>query len=265
MSELRHVIHQPGRELRGHVREMLWIESAATRTQILLPETGFVLAFRRSGGVTWQDRTLPLAVLSGLQPRARRMEHGSNSSLMVVRFTETGAAALLRDDAGSFYGQTLALDAVLPRQWIEDVQNALADAADASTQFRVVERHLIERMRGSREIPQPIEAAARIIRTSGGKVVIASVARHVGMSQSVLERRMNTCVGTSPKRLARLARLHNVCRLWNAGFDLTRIAQEAGYSDQPHLVHDFRLFTGLAPLEYFRSSSARNLPNFYKE
>ncbi len=45
---------------------------------------------------------------------------------------------------------------------------------------------------------------------------------------------------------------------------LTEIAFEAGYSDQPHMVHDFRLFTGMSPEEFFRGTSPRNLPTFYK-
>jgi AraC-like DNA-binding protein len=83
------------------------------------------------------------------------------------------------------------------------------------------------------------------------------------MSQSALERRFRAVVGATPKGLSRLARLQHVCRLWNAGKNLTEIAFEAGYSDQPHMVHDFRLFTGTSPEKFLRSSR-RNLPTFYK-
>jgi hypothetical protein len=30
------------------------------------------------------------------------------------------------------------------------------------------------------------------------------------------------------------------------------------------MVHDFQLFTGTSPQEFFRSTSPRNLPTFYK-
>jgi len=84
------------------------------------------------------------------------------------------------------------------------------------------------------------------------------------MSQSALERHFRAAVGTTPKTLSRLARLQHVCRLWDQGKSLTEIAFEAGYCDQPHLVRDFWLFTGSAPEEFFRTSSPRNLPTFYK-
>jgi methylphosphotriester-DNA--protein-cysteine methyltransferase len=84
------------------------------------------------------------------------------------------------------------------------------------------------------------------------------------MSQSTLERHFRAAVGATPKSLCRLARLQHVCRLWDTGKNLTEIAFEAGYSDQPHMVRDIRLFTGTAPEEFFRGGSPRNLPTFYK-
>jgi AraC-like DNA-binding protein len=43
--------------------------------------------------------------------------------------------------------------------------------------------------------------------------------------------------------------LQQICRLWDTGKSLTEIAYEAGYCDQPHMVRDFRLFTGVSPEE----------------
>jgi methylphosphotriester-DNA--protein-cysteine methyltransferase len=58
--------------------------------------------------------------------------------------------------------------------------------------------------------------------------------------------------------------VQHVCRLWDTGQTLTEIAFEVGYCDQPHMVRDFRLFTGTSPEELFRSVHPRNLPIFYK-
>jgi AraC-like DNA-binding protein len=84
------------------------------------------------------------------------------------------------------------------------------------------------------------------------------------MSQSALERHFRAAVGATPKTVSRLARLHHICRLWDAGKTLTEIAFAAGYSDQPHMVRDFRLFTGASPEAFFRQATPRNLPTFYK-
>jgi AraC-like DNA-binding protein len=264
LNDLRHFVHRPGNNLATYVREILWIRSEHPRAQILLPETTLTMVLRQSGAARLNDRDLPSAVVSGLQQRTRRVEHGTKSSVVVVRFTEVGASAMLRDRVDLLYNQTIPLDAVLPRQRIDEIQNILADGGQINQQISAMERLLANQIPSSSRVSRQVEAAAGLIRNSNGQASITAVARFVAMSQSALERQFRTTVGASPKKLSRLARLQYVCRLWDAGKSLTRIAFEAGYSDQPHLVRDFQLFTGTSPKEFFRSTSPRNLPTFYK-
>jgi methylphosphotriester-DNA--protein-cysteine methyltransferase len=109
-----------------------------------------------------------------------------------------------------------------------------------------------------------IEAAARLIRKLSGRISIDELARHLETSHSTLERRFRAEVGATPKTLSRLARFQNVCRLWDTGKSLTEIAYEAGFSDQPHLTHDFKRFTGIAPEVFLSQRVPRNLPTFYR-
>ena len=268
MSDVRHFVHQPRGFLHRYVREILWIGSVRTRTQVLLPETALTLVLRQSGSASLLGEPLPAAMISGLQPRSRTVEHAASSSLVVVRFTEIGGAAILRDRVDLLYNRTMPLDAVLPRQAIEEVQDALASTPEIRKQAVAVEQFIERLISGRRRsrldaLPQ-IEAAAQMIRAAHGRYSIATVAHHTGMSLSTLERHFRAAVGASPKHFSRLARLHYVCRLWDLGRSLTEIAFEAGYSDQPHMVRDFELFTGTSPRHFFSSASPRNLPTFYK-
>jgi AraC-like DNA-binding protein len=269
MSGVRHFVYQPGGLLRRYVREILWIRSARPRAQILLPETALTLVLRQSGSASLLNKPLPTAVISGLQLRTRMVEHAAASSIVVVRFTEIGGAAVLRDRADLLYNRTLPLEAVLPRQEIEEVQNTLAGTGEIQKQAAALEqflrRRIYNRNRTSRTdvLPQ-IEAAARMIRGAHGRHSIATIAHHTAMSLSALERQFRAIVGASPKQLSRLARLQYVCGLWDTGTSLTEIAAEAGYSDQSHMVRDFQLFTGKSPTQFFLNASPRNLPTFYK-
>jgi AraC-like DNA-binding protein len=224
---------------------------------------------RQSGSASLYNESLPNAVISGLQPRARIVEHGADSSLAIIRFTEVGASVILRDRVDQLYNRTAPLDSVLPRQEIDDLQNVLTDMRELPQRFLAVERFLTGRIGSRKEFssqavfPQ-IEAATEMIRRSEGRSSIAAIARHAAMSQSALERHFRVAVGVTPKKLSRVVRLQHVCRLWHAGKALTEIAFEAGYCDQPHMVRDFRLFTGTSPEEFFRSAPATNLPIFYK-
>jgi AraC-like DNA-binding protein len=266
MSGVRQFVYRPAGALRPYVREILWVRSVHPRPQILLPETTLTLVLRQSGRVSLHSEALPDAILSGLQQRTRVVEHSAQSSLIIVRFTEVGAPAILHDRVDLLYNRTLPLEDVLPRKQIEHIQNVLADEHSIQRQFVAVERFLSSRIRPQNEtvISSQIEAAVNLIRRSEGRASVAAIARHAAMSQSTLERHFRAAVGATPKTVSRLARLQHICRLWDTGKNLTEIAFRAGYSDQPHMVHDFRLFTGASPEAFFRQATPRNLPTFYK-
>lgn len=267
MSEMHYFVHQPGGVLRRHVREILWVHSERPRVQVLLPETTLTLVLRQSGSASMRNEALPNAIISGLQQRTRFIEHAANSTLVIVRFTEIGAPAILHDRVDLLYNRTAPLDSVLPRREIDHIQNVLTDTRELQQHFMAVERFLVSRIRTQNGIiPQgissQIEAAAQMIRNSQGRSSIAAIARHAAMSQSALERHFRVAVGVTPKKLSRLARLQHVCRLRDTGKSLTEISFEAGYCDQSHMVRDFRLFTGTSPEEFFRDAPSHNLPIF---
>ena len=264
MSDVRQFVHRPEGALHRYVREILWINSGQSRVQVLLPETTLTLVLRQAGAASLHNENLSNTIVSGLQKRTRTIEHSPGSSLIIVRFTEVGAPAILHDRVDLLYNQTVPLDDLLPRQEIDRVQNLLADTRERSQQILPMERFLSGLIRAENVISPQIEAAAQMIRNSHGRASIRAIARHAAMSQSALERHFRAAVGATPKKLSRLARLQHVCRLWDSGLPLTEIAFEAGYCDQPHMVRDFRLFTGTSPEEFFRSVKPRNLPIFYK-
>ncbi|PWT72619.1 MAG: hypothetical protein C5B46_06510 [Proteobacteria bacterium] len=261
---MRHFVQQPDGDLGRYVREILWVRSDQPRAQTLLPETSLTLVLRLSGTASLHNRALPQAVVSGLQSRSRVVEHGTNSSFVVVRFTEVGAPAILHDRADLLYGKTASLDSFVSPSDIERIRNRLAESGGIDRQIPVIEQFLSERIHPHRAISAQVEAATKMIRDSGGRLTIAAIARRAAMSQSALERQLRAAAGASPKMLSRLARLQRVCRLWDSGETLTTIALDAGYTDQPHMIRDFQLFTGMSPQQFFRANSPRNLPTFYK-
>ena len=253
---------------------MLWVQSNEPRVQTLLPETTLTLVLRRSGEASLNRELLPGAVISGLQPHARSVEHAAQSSVIIIRFTEVGAPAILHDRVDLLFAKTAPLDSFIPSKDIDRIQNLLADHPQIEQQIPLLEQFLLDRvhlsrlnsdrLRNHRGVSAQLEAAARLIRESGGTMTITAIARRVAMSQSALERQLRAAAGAAPKMLSRLARLQRVCDLWDAGKNLTTIAFEAGYTDQPHMVRDFQLFTGTSPQQFFRTRAPRNLPTFYK-
>jgi hypothetical protein len=139
VSQVRQLVYRPGGSLRRYVREILWVRSERPRTQILLPETTFTLVLRQSGLASLDNHALPNAIVSGLQQRTRRIEHSSHATLMIVRFTEVGAAAIVHDRVDLLYNRTIPLDSVLPPREIDHIQNVLADTRSIPRQFVALE------------------------------------------------------------------------------------------------------------------------------
>jgi AraC-like DNA-binding protein len=125
----------------------------------------------------------------------------------------------------------------------------LREARTWRERFTLIDRLLLDRLDGG---PQPSPEVVRVLQrlaATGGAARIGRLAREVGWSHQHLITRFNQQVGLSPKAAARLVRFDRVLRRLEQpgapGWE--RIAAEAGYADQSHLVREFRTFTGVTP------------------
>jgi AraC-like DNA-binding protein len=82
---------------------------------------------------------------------------------------------------------------------------------------------------------------------SGGRNTISGLARQVGWSHKHLITKFKQQVGVAPYTAARLLRLSTVWQHIDDDQTWARIAAESGYSDQAHLIREFRHFTGTTP------------------
>lgn len=90
------------------------------------------------------------------------------------------------------------------------------------------------------------------IRTDRTVRQVADVARANGLSVRSLQRLFAAYVGVSPKWVILRYRLHEAVERASteADVDWAGLAAELGYSDQAHLVRDFRATVGVPPTAY---------------
>lgn len=95
----------------------------------------------------------------------------------------------------------------------------------------------------------PTTAAASLLARHGGRIAITDLATRMNVSVRQLERDFLREMGITPKRFARVARFQAALDARVGGPDRSwvDIANESGYHDQMHLVHDFHAFSGLSP------------------
>lgn len=118
--------------------------------------------------------------------------------------------------------------------------------------FTLLDELLLARLDGGPRPSPEVVRAMQLLAATGGAARIGRIARAVGWSHKHLITRFTQQVGLSPKATARLVRFDRVLR----GLDRPdspgweRLAAEAGYADQSHLVREFRAFTGVTPTAY---------------
>jgi AraC-like DNA-binding protein len=112
---------------------------------------------------------------------------------------------------------------------------------------RLLDDFLLDRaIHGPQPSPEVSHAWHLLVR-SGGKCTIRGIARQVGWSHKHLITKFKQQIGVTPNIAARLMRLSTVWRHLDDEQTWSRIAAESGYADQPHLIREFRRFTGTTP------------------
>jgi AraC-like DNA-binding protein len=100
--------------------------------------------------------------------------------------------------------------------------------------------------------PRQVKLAARLLYHTRGQFRVSDLADTLNLSLRQLERQFNDVAGVSPKTLARAIRFEAVRNrlMFNPDTNLTDLAYEFSYSDQAHLINDFKAFTNKTPLQY---------------
>jgi AraC-like DNA-binding protein len=96
------------------------------------------------------------------------------------------------------------------------------------------------------------EALIQLTVLSCGRApAVSSLARSIGVSERALERRFTSQVGLAPVQYRRLARFRAALKRFSSGCNnWSDIAVATGFSDQPHLVREFRAWAGISPTEW---------------
>jgi AraC-like DNA-binding protein len=250
---MAHIFEQvPGLALRPFVKRFLVVNYPSFHRDEHLPDTCPVAAFSFEGRCRIDGAYLaPKAAFTGLRETSRRHEHSRGNRVLLATFTPVGAAAFLRPSLDEFGDTTTDLAGILAcTDELNRLNEQVAEAERHAGRVKLLEDFLLARVRAP--APDPlVSAAVTWLEQRTAETRIAELTRHIGLSQSALERRFRRVVGVSPKKFASLVRLRRAVRLRTSGADFTSVAHAAGYFDQSHFINDFRRAAGRAPSEYF--------------
>ena len=140
------------------------------------------------------------------------------------------------------------------------VEPLLYDIQTLEGRSRAAEKILLKQLNEKRQNTY-LETAVYHTLKQKGNLKTAGLADQVFISNRQLERVFREYMGISPKQFASLVRYQN---LWNElltapAFDVMEAVRRYGFSDQSHLLHEFKKYHTMRPEEarrYARSQSA---------
>jgi AraC-like DNA-binding protein len=198
----------------------------------------------------------------GPMTRAIVTREGTPSCTVGVRFRPGAALDVLDIAARELRDGSVEVAHVWGREG-RSLDARLAEARSAREAIAALETALLCRVA---RLPRPdrrIACAVALVQANGGELPIPAVATHVGLGERQLERLFLERVGYGPKAFARVVRLQRAIGAIARGSiaSWARLALSCGYSDQAHLVREFRALTGVTPLVYASSHSMSEIDN----
>lgn len=166
--------------------------------------------------------------------------------------TEGGAAAFFKEPMHELFETSQPLDNLIPRSKLNDIEEALAEAANNPERIAIVEKFL----HSSLITQQPdllILHAIETIKQANGSLRIKDLIAVLPISQDPFEKRFRRITGASPKQFAGITKLRGLIHNYSPAQSLTDLAHSSGYFDQAHFIKDFRSFTGQSPRDFFKS------------
>lgn len=208
----------------------------------------FGSAYLQPGGNP--PRRLPDVCLIGLLSKPLILQAEGVVKIVAVRFFSWGALPFFQGEARRDGTMEIALD-VAWRQAVSKIA-ARVHAGEYQKAIEEMEDFLISKRLNSLFDPRQVKLAARLLYHTKGQFRVTELADALNLSVRQLERQLEGATGVTPKTLARTIRFEGVRNrlMFEPDANLTDLAYEFAYSDQAHLIHDFKAFTHKTPKQY---------------
>ena len=249
---------QPSAGLQPFVKSFMIIKSETGAESRILPATSLVLALKIKGQVSERRENkvdvLPSAMISGLRNQARVLDYSEKTAMFLIAFQEGGASAFFAHPLHELFGRSLPLEDLWRRSRISELEEKLSEAVNNQERVRTVENFLLPQIKVD-HFDQLILNAVQKIKNERGDLKVKELLKFFNTSRDPFEKRFRRIMGTSPKQFSQIIRLRNLINRYSPENTLTNLASAAGYFDQAHFIKDFKSFTGLAPRQFFKSTS----------
>jgi AraC-like DNA-binding protein len=231
------------REARLETDEL--VEPVVARLGVML-EFEFAGSYEvRSYGSNALNLTYPISIIGPQTWRRARLIIRDHVESLVVMFQPVGFHALFSIPTALLAETGTEGHAVLGPA-VSHLHQRLGNLRTFAERCQFLDRYFLSQLSGLRTM-DPIGKALHLLTITGSTV--EEVARRAGVDRRYLERKALAHAGVSPKALTRISRFSRALRMRaETNQTWTQIAHAAGYYDQMHMIRDFRVFAGDAPI-----------------
>ena len=262
----------PSKELSPYIKHYLFLDNKETTIQKLRlfsdGNMGVVFSLKNkliSDINNYQIKNyLPDSFLYGQLNSFKDIYSDNEISLVIVVFQPNGINQLLQIPANEFQDFITSTDAVFGKKGAS-LEERLSEQNDNEEKVKLLNQFfktLISKKSESNQLL--INSSLDFVLAHKGYFSVKQLVNHTGYTERHLERKFKECIGLNPKRFGNVIRLHHFLKLLKhktEDLNLTAICYDAGFSDQSHLIKEFKKQTGITPTEYLHTTGklANNL------
>lgn len=147
----------------------------------------------------------------------------------------------------------------LNRPLFHQVEQAWRHCVQLDDFFLALDGILLSALR-ERTLPDALRLGIALLQQEKGLLTMEALSRRLCYSPRQVSRLFREYVGIGGKTFARLLRVNNAILRMDEISGFSRLAQEAGYYDQAHFIHEFQEVCGVSPGVYHQRKS-----DFYNE
>lgn len=136
---------------------------------------------------------------------------------------------------------------------LKDLQDRVLDATDDGSAIRLIEEFLLRRLHPLKDYNfRRMQAAVGRIDLLKGETRLLDLCDAACLSPKQFRRVFAEHIGINPKDFLRIVRFQHALFVLQSSPEMlfSQLAYECGYSDQSHLINEFKIFSGYTPKEY---------------
>jgi AraC-like DNA-binding protein len=200
------------------------------------------------------------AWVSGVRTRPITIPSGTGNRLMVIGFKKGAAHPFYSFPMNELTDSVVMAELIFGNR-ICELREKLLFARSIPEMFCHVEKFLLQQAGGNihaTSTSKCIQHAIKYIIKQPNRLSFQRLEEHIGYSQKHFIDLFRRQVGVTPKQYLKIMRFQKAILEVETGHSInwSRLAQESGFYDQAHFIHDFKEFSGFTPNEYMHRKNA---------